>query len=414
MKEKAGKRLAEINAAYQYLLRNPATENPKPNSRWQSGSTQSTSAKPSQSHRNPISTPAASRSLAFGRVIFAGAVILLIIAVAIGVSHITSSDSGSSTDHDFSVTEGNTIYHGAMSSNVGVAVISVASQPYLFGFGNVVRPDGKFVMVSLAIANQQHDAITMTTSLFELVDPAGNLYSASEKSLEVGTNNDLFLAQINPGVIKTGEVVFDVPLNLSVSDLRLKFRGGMTGDSAEVALKAETTELSPPPGSQESQQPNPSPLLQADPNPSDGVQDQQSAVQNGVSGEEPASPGVGVTTGSPSSSGAPSVSSPSGVASVDDTVHHPGGSVSYPKLIHSVTPEYTEVARQAKLSGTVRLYLWVDKSGVPSHVKVIKGVGMGLDENAIAAVEQYRFEPATEDGQPVTVDLYTDVTFQVF
>ena len=57
---------------------------------------------------------------------------------------------------------------------------------------------------------------------------------------------------------------------------------------------------------------------------------------------------------------------------------------------------------------------WVDENGNPSHVKVVRGVGMGLDEKAIEAVRQYKFKPAMQNGKPVKVDLYVDVNFQIF
>lgn len=82
----------------------------------------------------------------------------------------------------------------------------------------------------------------MNESLFEIMDSAGNVYSASEKSMEVGTNNNLFLAQINPGITKNGIIVFDVPRTLGIDDLRLRFRGGMTGDSAVIPLKVNSVE----------------------------------------------------------------------------------------------------------------------------------------------------------------------------
>jgi hypothetical protein len=77
----------------------------------------------------------------------------------------------------------------------------------------------------------------MNTSLFEILDAYGNVYSASEKSMEIQGGNDLFLAQINPGITKAGRIVFDVPANLSTDNLQLRFRGGMTGDTAILALR---------------------------------------------------------------------------------------------------------------------------------------------------------------------------------
>ncbi len=95
-------------------------------------------------------------------------------------------------------------------------------------------------------------------------------------------------------------------------------------------------------------------------------------------------------------------------------VFHIGGGVSKPVVLYSVEPEFSEEARKAKFSGNVEVYLWVDENGSPSHIRVVRGVGMGLDEKAIEAVRQYKFKPAMKDGKPVKVDLYIDVNFQIF
>jgi TonB family protein len=92
---------------------------------------------------------------------------------------------------------------------------------------------------------------------------------------------------------------------------------------------------------------------------------------------------------------------------------HIGGNIKKPIVIYTVEPEYSQQARRAKFSGNVQVYLWVDKDGHPSHVRVVKGVGMGLDEKAVESVRQYKFKPATLDGKPVTVDLYIDISFTI-
>jgi protein TonB len=91
-----------------------------------------------------------------------------------------------------------------------------------------------------------------------------------------------------------------------------------------------------------------------------------------------------------------------------------GGGVSAPQVIYSVEPEFSEEARKAKFAGNVLVNLWVDTNGMPSHVRVIRGVGMGLDEKAREAVMQYRFKPAMENGKPVLVELNIEVNFQIF
>lgn len=91
-----------------------------------------------------------------------------------------------------------------------------------------------------------------------------------------------------------------------------------------------------------------------------------------------------------------------------------GGGVSAPQVIYQVEPEFSEEARKAKVAGNVLVNLWVDTNGNPSHVRVIRGVGMGLDEKAIEAVRQYKFRPAMENGKPVLVELNIEVNFQIF
>lgn len=93
---------------------------------------------------------------------------------------------------------------------------------------------------------------------------------------------------------------------------------------------------------------------------------------------------------------------------------HIGGAIRPPSVSYSVDPEFSEEARKAKFSGNVQVYLWVDEQGNPSHVKVVRGVGMGLDEKAVEAVRQYKFHPAMLNGKPVKVDLYIEVNFQIF
>jgi len=56
----------------------------------------------------------------------------------------------------------------------------------------------------------------------------------------------------------------------------------------------------------------------------------------------------------------------------------------------------------------------VEPDGTPDHIRIARPAGMGLDEKALEAVSQYRFAPATRDGQPVRVEMYVEVNFQIF
>jgi TonB family protein len=93
---------------------------------------------------------------------------------------------------------------------------------------------------------------------------------------------------------------------------------------------------------------------------------------------------------------------------------HIGGSVAPPKVVDSVNPDYTPAARRLKMSGNAQVYLWVEPDGTPSHLAIMRPIGLGLDEAAMEAVSKYKFAPAMQNGKPVKVDLYMDVNFQIF
>jgi periplasmic protein TonB len=95
-----------------------------------------------------------------------------------------------------------------------------------------------------------------------------------------------------------------------------------------------------------------------------------------------------------------------------NTVYRVADDVSVPRLIHSVEPEYTEAARNAKISGTVLVNLIVEPNGNPTHIRIVRGLGMGLDEKAIQAVQQYIFKPGMKNGKPVRVELNISLNFQ--
>jgi periplasmic protein TonB len=84
-----------------------------------------------------------------------------------------------------------------------------------------------------------------------------------------------------------------------------------------------------------------------------------------------------------------------------------------PKLIHKTDPEYTKEALEAKIEGTVVLVTVIGANGVPEDIRVVKGLGYGLDEKAVQCLETWRFNPALKDGQPVPVKAQVEVTFRL-
>ena len=89
-----------------------------------------------------------------------------------------------------------------------------------------------------------------------------------------------------------------------------------------------------------------------------------------------------------------------------------GAGVTPPRLLHKIEPEYSPVARADHIQGSVVLQLAVDEQGRAVGITVISPLGFGLDERAIAAVEQWRFAAGTKDGKPVKILATVEVNFR--
>jgi len=86
-----------------------------------------------------------------------------------------------------------------------------------------------------------------------------------------------------------------------------------------------------------------------------------------------------------------------------DLLNQPKDGITPPFPLGTVKPLYTEEARKARLQGSVILQVEVRPDGTvsPDHIAIIQGLGMGLDEKAIQAVNQWVFKPAYRDGKPM-------------
>ena len=95
-------------------------------------------------------------------------------------------------------------------------------------------------------------------------------------------------------------------------------------------------------------------------------------------------------------------------------IYRPGGAVSAPRLIEEVRPHYTSDALRSKIQGTVVLEAIVRSDGSPSHIRVLRSLDRGgLDEEAVAAVAKWRFEPGRLAGEPVDVLVTIMVDFWI-
>ena len=90
-----------------------------------------------------------------------------------------------------------------------------------------------------------------------------------------------------------------------------------------------------------------------------------------------------------------------------------GGGVTAPRLLRSVEPAYSEEARKAKFQGVVALEVIVRPDGRPGEIRILRPLGMGLDEKAIEAVRQWVFAPGRRDGEPVPVKARVEVRFRL-
>jgi len=95
-------------------------------------------------------------------------------------------------------------------------------------------------------------------------------------------------------------------------------------------------------------------------------------------------------------------------------VYHIGKGISAPQPLNTVEAEFSEEARRANYQGICLIQMVVDAQGNPQNPRVIRPLGMGLDEKALEAVKKYRFRPAMKDGHiPVPVRITVEVNFRL-
>ena len=124
--------------------------------------------------------------------------------------------------------------------------------------------------------------------------------------------------------------------------------------------------------------------------------------------------GIGSGSGSGVGSGHGPGVGPGWGGGIGGGVYHIGGGVSAPHLIYGPEPEFSEEARKAKYQGTVVLQVVVGADGRTHDIRVAQSLGMGLDEKAIEAIRQWKFEPSHKNGVPVAVLVDIEVNFHLY
>ena len=137
---------------------------------------------------------------------------------------------------------------------------------------------------------------------------------------------------------------------------------------------------------------------------------------NGVDGPPSAGPGKGHGIGDGDGTGIGSGKGP-GLGLEEGgaiTYNGPsGGSVTPPALLWKSDPEYSDEARKAKLQGMVVLHIEVNTRGQAQNIRVAQGLGLGLDDRAIQAVQHWKFRPGLLNGKPAVVTAIVEVSFRL-
>jgi TonB family protein len=98
----------------------------------------------------------------------------------------------------------------------------------------------------------------------------------------------------------------------------------------------------------------------------------------------------------------------------ENGVYRAGGGVAAPIALNSVEAHYTAAAKQARIMGLCLIRLIVDANGMPQSPRVVKSLRPDLDDEALKAVQQYRFKPAMRGDVPVPVMITVEINFRLY
>jgi TonB family protein len=113
----------------------------------------------------------------------------------------------------------------------------------------------------------------------------------------------------------------------------------------------------------------------------------------------------------------PTIRSPAEKAAPDEIdregVFHVGPDITAPKATFTPEPEYSAIARYEKFEGTLVVNLIVGTDGNVHYIRLVRPLGLGLDEAARSVIQTWRFLPSTRKGEPVAVEMNIEVTFNL-
>ncbi|UOQ83590.1 DUF4352 domain-containing protein [Gracilibacillus salinarum] len=132
----------------------------------------------------------------------------------------------------------------ATIADVSFTVNSVDTTNEISAGNEFIEPattSGQFVMVDVTIKNDKKESITIDSSFFQLLAADGTEYDPSTDGnvmMNTDPESDFFLTQLNPGIEKSGTVVFEVGADFNVGEAALKAQTGFWGtESIEIGLE---------------------------------------------------------------------------------------------------------------------------------------------------------------------------------
>ena len=195
--------------------------------------------------------------------------------------------------------------------------------------------------------------------------------------------------------------------------------GGGGNQQPDPPRPAEVPETPRPQVSVPPPPPEPTPIPRVDDVPPETlnipVQLQASAEQFAIGAPAPNPPttSTGSGQGTGAGSGRGSGLGPGSGGGIGGGVFRPGSGIEMPRLLQEVKPAYTAEAMRAKVQGTVMLECVVLADGTVGNIEVVKSLDatFGLDQEAVKAARQWRFQPGTRFGEPVAVLVTIEMSF---
>jgi|CZKL01.1.fsa_nt_gi protein TonB len=124
--------------------------------------------------------------------------------------------------------------------------------------------------------------------------------------------------------------------------------------------------------------------------------------------------GMGTGSGGGLGSGTGNGYGPGSGGNTGGGLYRVGGGVTAPVPVIWPEAEFSDEARRAKYQGVCLVSLIVDAQGNPQNPRVVRALGMGLDEKALEAVRKYKFKPAMKGNTPVPVMITIEVNFRLY